>query len=121
MQAEQGQYGPEFTYQKTRFRNKIYGGAVTENITQALARIVVAYQMCAIKKKLDEHSARKADGKIRRVVHMVHDEVVVVVPDEEAQETKAMMEKIMSKSPSWAKGLPLACEAGLGKNYGEAK
>ena len=121
MQAEQGQYGPEFTYQKTRFRNKIYGGAVTENITQALARIVVAYQMCAIKKKLDERSARLADGKIRRVVHMVHDEVVVVVPDEEAQETKAMMEKIMSKSPSWAQGLPLACEAGLGKNYGEAK
>jgi DNA polymerase len=121
MQAEQGQYGPEFTYQKTRFRNKIYGGAVTENITQALARIVVAYQMCAIKKKLDERSARLADGKIRRVVHMVHDEVVVVVPDEEAQETKTMMEKIMSKSPSWAQGLPLACEAGLGKNYGEAK
>lgn len=121
MQAEQGQYGPEFTYQKTRFRNKIYGGAMTENIVQGLARIVVSYQMCAIKKKLDERSALKADEKIRRVVHMVHDEVVVVVPDEEAEETKAMMERIMSKSPSWAQGLPLACEAGLGKNYGEAK
>ena len=121
MQATQGEYGPEFTYQKARFRNKIYGASSVENLTQCLARVIVSYQMCAIKKKLDEQSALKADGKIRRVVHMVHDEVVVVVPDEEAQETKAMMEKIMSKSPSWAQGLPLACEAGLGKNYGEAK
>ena len=82
---------------------------------------VLRKEKTTVKKKLDERSALKADGKIRRVVHMVHDEVVVVVPDEEAQETKAMMEMIMSKSPSWAKGLPLACEAGLGKNYGEAK
>ena len=121
MQAEQGQYGPEFTYQKGKFRNKIYGGAVVENLTQCIARIIVSYQMCSIKKKLDERSARLADGKIRRVVHMVHDEVVVVVPEEEAEETKTMMEAVMRKSPSWAQGLPLNCETGLGKNYGEAK
>lgn len=121
MRATQGEYGPEFTYQKTRFRNKIYGASSVENLTQCLARVIVSYQMCAIKKKLDERSARLADGKIRRVVHMVHDEVVVVVPEEEAEETKTMMEAVMRKSPSWAQGLPLNCETGLGKNYGEAK
>ena len=121
MLAEQGQYGPEYTYQKAKVRNKIYGGAATENLVQCLARIIVSYQMCSIKKKLDERSARLADGKIRRVVHMVHDEVVVVVPDEEAEETMHMMEAVMKRSPSWAALLPLSCEAGIGKNYGEAK
>lgn len=112
---------PEYSYQKKRFRARLYGGALTENLIQSLARIIVAYQMCKIKQELDKTCKAKADGKIRRVVHMVHDEVIVVVPDEEAQEVKHMMETIMSTPPKWAPTLPVSCEAGLGKTYGEAK
>ena len=112
---------PEYSYQKKRFRARLYGGALTENLIQSLARIIVAYQMCKIKQELDKTCKAKADGKIRRVVHMVHDEVIVVVPDEEAQEVKHMMETIMSTPPKWAPTLPASCEAGLGKTYGEAK
>ncbi|MGN0262702.1 MAG: DNA polymerase, partial [Eggerthellaceae bacterium] len=111
----------EFTYQKKRFRNRLYGGSLTENIIQALARIIVSYQMCRIRQCLDSVSKQKGDGLIRRVVHMVHDEVIVVVPDAEAEETKQMMERIMSTPPKWAPSLPVSCEAGLGKTYGEAK
>ena len=32
-----------------------------------------------------------------------------------------MMESVMRKSPKWATGLPLNCEAGVGDNYGQAK
>lgn len=112
---------PEYSYQKKRFRARLYGGSLTENLIQSLARIIVSYQMCRIKQELDKTNKAKADGKIRRVVHMVHDEVIVVVPDEEAQDVKAMMERVMSAPPKWAPTLPVSCEAGLGKTYGEAK
>lgn len=122
LQCETNERGfAEYTYQKKRFRAKLYGGSLTENLIQSLARIIVAYQMCKIKQELDKACKAKADGKIRRVVHMVHDEVIVVVPDEEAQEVKHMMETIMSTPPKWAPTLPVSCEAGLGKTYGEAK
>lgn len=121
LRMEQGAYGFEFSYFKKKFRTKIYGAAVVENITQAVARILVSYQMCKIKQFLDAMNKRRNDGKIRRVVHMVHDEVVVVVPDKDVAIVKEAMEDIMSTAPSWAPGLPLACEAGVGKNYGEAK
>lgn len=121
LRMEQGAYGFEFSYFKKKFRTKIYGAAVVENITQAVARILVSYQMCKIKQFLDAMNKRRNDGKVRRVVHMVHDEVVVVVPDKDVAIVKEAMEDIMSTAPNWAPGLPLACEAGVGKNYGEAK
>ena len=31
------------------------------------------------------------------------------------------VETIMSTSPIWAQDLPVACESGVGFNYGEAK
>lgn len=122
LQMQTGDKGwPEYSYRKTRFRNRIYGAACVENCIQALARIIVSYQMCKIKQALDRKAKEADDRKIRRVVHMVHDEVIVVVPEEEADETKLMMESVMSTPPSWAATLPVSCEAGLGKTYVEAK
>lgn len=91
-----------------------------ENIVQALARIVVFDQMGRIAQKLKEKGGN-SNGKIRQVVLTVHDEVVVVVPEEEAEETKAMMEEMMRVRPAWAPDLPVDCEGGIGKSYGEAK
>lgn len=111
----------EYTYQKKQYRARLYGGAMTENIIQALARTIVSYQMCKIKQALDKRSAEAKDGKIRRIAHMVHDEVIVVVPEEEAEHVKTLMEQIMSTPPSWAPDLPVSCEAGVGTTYAEAK
>ena len=119
--SEKGEFGPEYTYQKGKLRNKLFAGSLTENVTQCLARIIVAYQMCKIKQALDARGASMGDGKIRRVVHMVHDEVVCIVPEDEYEWTAKMMETIMCQPPSWAKDLPLACESGGGKTYGDAK
>jgi DNA polymerase len=91
-----------------------------ENIIQALAREVVFWQMGRIAQKLKEKGGN-SNGKIRQVVLTVHDEVVVVVPEEEAEETKAMMEEMMRVRPAWAPDLPVDCEGGIGKSYGEAK
>lgn len=122
MRAEMNEKGwLEYSYQKKRLRAKIYGGALTENIIQALARTVVSYQMLDIDKALKKISTEKNDGKIRRVVHMVHDEVIAIVPSEEAKATEDLMYEIMSTAPFWADGLPVSCEAGSGKTYADAK
>lgn len=87
---------------------RIYGGKCIENIVQALARIIVFDQMVVISKRY-------------KVSHTVHDEVVTCVPEEEAEEAKAFMLAAMSVAPDWAPGLPIACEAAIGKNYADAK
>ncbi len=86
---------------------KIYGGKVVENITQAVARIVVAEQMVKI-------------GRRYPVALQVHDEIVCVVPEEQGDACKQYMIDAMSTPPKWAPDLPVACEADVGVNYGEA-
>jgi len=87
---------------------KLYGGKVVENITQAVARIVVAEQMTKI-------------GLRYPVALQVHDEVVCVVPEGQADACKDFMMGVMATPPKWAPDLPVACEADVGVNYGDAK
>jgi DNA polymerase len=97
---------------------KIYGGKLIENVVQALARIVVFDQMAKI-----DQTLRKNDkpGKRAKVVLTVHDEVVAVVPDSDAANCMTMMMDYMKQAPSWCSDLPVACEADIGKSYGDAK
>jgi DNA polymerase len=87
---------------------KIYGGKVIENITQALARIVVTEQLLAISMRY-------------KVVLQVHDEIVISVDESEVEEAKAFMEQVMSTPPPWALDLPVACESASGPTYGDCK
>ena len=84
----------------------IWGGAVVENVVQALARIVVGEQMLAINERY-------------RVALTVHDAAVIVVPEAEREAAMEFIVKKMSIPPAWAKGLPVACEAKWGHSYGE--
>jgi DNA polymerase len=85
---------------------KIYGGKVTENLIQALARIVVAEQMAAI-------------GQHYHVAFQVHDEIIITAPDTDTSNAEQLLVRIMSTPPVWAAGLPVACESGVADNYGE--
>ncbi|MDB4453986.1 DNA polymerase [bacterium] len=85
---------------------RIYGGKVIENVCQALARIVIGEQMLAVAKRY-------------KVVMTVHDAIACVVPDSEATEAMEYVEKCMRMRPKWAEDLPLNCEAGYGKSYGD--
>ena len=85
---------------------KIYGGKVTENLIQALARIVIAEQMAAI-------------GQHYHVAFQVHDEIIITAPDAEAADAEKLLVEIMSTPPVWAKGLPVACESGVADTYGD--
>ena len=84
---------------------RIYGGKCVENICQALARIIIANQMLMIARRY-------------KVAMTVHDSVVVVAPQEEADEARAFVEQCMRIRPKWATALPLNCESKMGANYG---
>ena len=88
---------------------RIYGGKLTENIIQALARIVVTDQML----ELDE-VVREIGGA---VVLTVHDEIVAVVPEIHAEAMFKEALEIMRTPPAWAFGLPLDAEGGYAKEY----
>lgn len=102
----------ELCYFRQRGRNKevkyIYGGKATENLVQALARVVVFDQMLEISRRY-------------KVVLTVHDEVVVCVPEDQAAEAEAFMVAVMSQAPLWAPDLPIACEASVGQTYADCK
>lgn len=91
-------------------RVKTYGGSMTENVVQALARIVVADQM--------QYLIRVYGYS---VVMMSHDEVVLLVPKVGIERAVERCLEVFKTPPDWAKDLPLNAEAGHGKNYGEAK
>jgi len=92
---------------KTRYGwNKIYGGKVIENVCQALARCIIGEQMIRIAKRY-------------RVVLTVHDAVACIVPETEVEEAQAYIEDCMRWTPEWADGLPVNCESGFGKSYGD--
>lgn len=96
----------QYKYKSRKGMISIWGGAVVENVVQALARIVVAEQMLAVNEKY-------------RVALTVHDAAVIVVPEEEKDEAMEFVIQAMSTPPTWGTSLPVACEAKWGHSYGE--
>ena len=106
LRFDQTEKGVEFHYKTRRGRTRIYGGKVIENVCQAIARCIIAEQMLQIAKKY-------------KVVLTVHDAIAVCVRDAEAEDAQAYVEKCMRWVPAWAEGLPVNCESGAGKSYGD--
>jgi DNA polymerase len=84
----------------------IYGGKVVENVCQAVARIIIGEQMLRIQKRTPP-------------VLTVHDAVATIAKVEESAMIRAYVEECMNWRPKWAQTLPLACESGMGKSYGD--
>lgn len=107
---QDGQLKLQYVYDtkkgKATVPNHIYGGKVVENVCQALARIVIGEQMLLINKRY-------------RPVMTVHDAIACVVPEREADIGISYVETCMRTRPKWAPELPLNCEAGYGKSYGD--
>ena len=96
----------QIVYDSRKGEVSIWGGAVVENVVQALARIIVGTQMCEINHEY-------------RVALTVHDAAVVVAPEDEVDDAIEFVTKVMSAPPDWAQGLPVACEAKVGATYGD--
>ena len=96
----------QYIYDSRKGAVKLYGGKLAENICQGLARCIIGEQLIKISRKY-------------RVVLTVHDAVACVAPKEEAEEAMAYVMECMRFVPSWAQGIPLNCEAGIGESYGD--
>ena len=86
-------------------RQKGYGGLFAENVTQAVARDVMAEAMLRV------------EARGWPVLLTVHDEVVCETPI--GAVTPDLFGQVMAEIPHWAHGLPVAAEAEAGGRYGK--
>ncbi len=100
----------EFIYGEGRNKARIYAGKIVENIVQHLARNVIADNALDVQRELRLIPAL-----------MVHDELVYVVPEEEAQATLDAVQKIMRTPPTWWPELLTWSEGDIADTYGDAK
>ena len=113
---EQGREQWEYDDKEKRHAKKVYGGSVTENLCQALAREIVFEQTLAIDQR---YGGPKNPGN--GVVLQVHDEVITLVDEDQADECLAYMLEVMSTPPVWWPWLPVAAEGATEYAYGSAK
>jgi DNA polymerase len=115
-----GARGPEMQWvyddKEKRMMKKIYGGSVTENLCQWIARHVVFDQMLECERKWGNYN-RQGVG----VALTVHDEIVLVVDEDDADECLRFCLDVMSQPPVWWPQLPVKAEGGIGQRYSEAK
>lgn len=82
-----------------------YGGKLTENLVQAIARDCLAEAI----KNLVENGYR--------VLFHIHDEVIAEVPKNDERFSLENAIKIMCKTPKWAEGLPLNADGFVSGYY----
>jgi len=96
-----------FSYLSKDFRGAridIYDGKLTENLVQSLARIVISQGMNRIKQRFQP-------------LLQVHDEVVSLIPKNEAQSASDWITEQLVQSAPWNEGLPLEIEGGFDERY----
>jgi DNA polymerase len=84
-------------------RARLWRGLACENITQAVANDLLRYAL------------RRLDN----VVLHIHDEIVLEVPEDDAEAAAERLVRIMCEPPPWAAGLPLNAEVAIMERYGK--
>lgn len=82
----------------------MFGGKFTENVVQNLARTITTGHMLDL-------------SSVYRAVLMSHDEIVLCVPENKAEDALHDSIEVMSVPPTWAKGLPLEAEGCIAPFY----
>jgi len=82
-----------------------YGGSLSENVTQAVARDLLADALLRL------------DAAGYDIVMHIHDEAVMEIETTCDNDTLERVEKLMSETPAWAAGLPVSAEGWRAKRY----
>lgn len=85
---------------------RIYGPKIMNNIIQGLAFAIMRWQALQINRELP-------------VIMNVHDEWCSVVHESKKDWAVELYTKWMRTCPPWAQGIPIDCEASIGRTYGE--
>jgi DNA polymerase len=88
-------------------RARLWRGLALENMTQATANDLL------------RHTLRELHKDGIPVVGHVHDEVVIEIPESQAEDVLAHTAALMQTAPQWAAGLPLAVEGKIMTRYGK--
>lgn len=91
---------------KQWFPQETYGGKLVENIVQAVARDALAYSLQKVKEE-----------GYTEMVMTIHDEIVIEVPENNAEEHLAKVQEIMGREIPWMVGLPLRADGYTTKYY----
>lgn len=102
---EKGGWDYSYIDREGKKRKRIYSTLLVENIVQAIARDILAWQIVQI-------------GKLYRVVGMVHDEIIVLCKQIDVYDCAKNVADIMSMKPDWAEGCPVTSEGAWGQRYG---
>ncbi len=86
---------------------KLYGGLLVENLVQAMSRDILVEAILTL------------EDLGHPVVLTVHDEVVLRVPNNHAEQALCDAKRCLSTTPDWAAGLPLAAEGNVAERYGK--
>lgn len=87
-------------------KKKLYGGKVLENMCQGLAG-----ELCKEKMLLFRED----------VVGQVHDEILLLVKEDEAEDKANLLWQEMTKAPNWLPEMVIKAEVKIGKNWRDAK
>jgi DNA polymerase len=85
--------------------NKLIGSSIFQSSVQATARDMLTESMLAL------------DNEGYTVVNSIHDEILLLAPDDGADAALERVVEIMTKPPKWAPEFPLAAEGWVGKRY----
>ena len=102
-----------WVYGEGRHKAKLYGSKMVENLIQALSRIALTDIMLAYSKT--------PLGKRYPIAHCVHDEIVCVTHQDDAQEVLDLLHHLMRTPPAWFPDLVTWSEGDIAQRYGNAK
>lgn len=100
---------PTVVYRNSRgIDEDLYGGRLTENVVSGICRDLQAAALVALEK-----------AGLPVVLH-VHDEIIIEVPEDRAEESLQRMLEIMSTPPAWAAGFPVQAEGFSSPRYSKS-
>ena len=120
-----GDMRPSITYEgiDSRSQRKAWGritthpGKITENLDQALARDCLANALLRLKRRNVNIIATRSNQPPVDVRLHVHDEIIALAREEDAERVGQAISEAMSESPEWAPGLPLKAVAEISKVF----
>jgi DNA polymerase bacteriophage-type len=93
------------TFTRKWGRNKLIGSSIFQSAVQGTARDFLTEAMLRLEN----------DGF--EVINSIHDEILLLVAEDQAESSLARVVEVMTTPPNWAPGFPLAAEGWVGPRY----
>ena len=93
------------TYTRQWTRNVLIGSSIFQSAVQGTARDFLA------------DSVKKLELENVEIINLIHDEILMLVAEDKAEQMLNRVMEVMNTPPEWASDFPLACEGWISKRY----